>query len=319
MAGTISIFGIPCLRPALTEAALQQRTLTAGNFGLEVDGQIDMLRSAEGGFPKSDVISEANTGPGQIPKKHIAPPRYQDIAIQCDPPMSKPLSDWVNATLAMNVVRKSGAIITADFNLKEQSRLLFTNAMISEIGFPPCDAASKEAGYLTLKLAPESTKMQAGSGAAMKTGIVQQKPWIPANFRLNIQGLEQACKFVSKIEPLVIKQTIIQDQVGQMRNFQKQPGKLEFPNLVIMLAEAQAGPFYAWFEDMVIKGNAGEDRERPGMLEFLSANMQTVMFTIHFNHLGIFGFTPESGGSEKIRRVKVEMYCEQMTLTPAKI
>jgi hypothetical protein len=237
--------------------------------------------------------------------------------------MSKPLSDWVNATLALNFVRKSGAIITADFNRKEQSRLLFTNAVITEIGFPACDAGSKEPGSLTIKLAPEFTKMQAGSGAAMKTDTskVQQKIWIPANFRLNIQGLEQACKFVSKIEPLVIKQPIIQDPVGQKRDFQKQPGKPEFPNLVIALSEAQAGPFYAWFEDMVIKGNAGEDRERPGMLEFLSTDLKTALFTIHFSHLGIFGFTPENADStsEKIRRVKVEMYCEQITLTPAKI
>jgi hypothetical protein len=237
--------------------------------------------------------------------------------------MSKPLSDWVNATLAMNFVRKSGAVITADFNRKEQSRLLFTNAMISEIGFPACDAASKEAGSLTIKLAPEFTKMQAGNGAAMKTdtGKVQQKHWIPANFRLNIQGLEQACKFVNKIESLVIKNGLTQDQVGQQRDFQKQPGKLEFPNLVITLSETQAGPFYGWFEDMVIKGNAGEDRERPGMLEFLGPDLKTVLFTIHFSHLGIFGFAPENAdpAKENIRRVKVEMYCEQISLAQSKV
>lgn len=321
MAGGMALLGIPALRPALTEAALQQRTFTAGKFALDLDGQIvEMLKSAEGGFPKADVVSEAVAGPNQVAKKHIASIRYQDITIQCDPFMPRALSDWVNATLTMSHMRKSGAIVTADFNFKEQNRLQFTNAMLTEIGFPACDASSKEAGYLTLKLTPEFTKMQAGSGAAMKTDLsqVQHKTWLPANFRLNIQGVEQACKFVNKIEPLVIKQTIVQDQLGQMRDYQKQPGKLEFPNLVITLAEAQAAPFYAWFEDMVIKGNAGEDRERPGVLEFLSPDLKSVLFAINFSHLGIFSFAPEKveANAETVRRVKVEMYCEQMTLTP---
>jgi hypothetical protein len=149
---------------------------------------------------------------------------------------------------------------------------------------------------------------------------VRQKSWLPSHFRLSIQGVEQACKYVNKIESLVIKQATFQDQAGQLRDFQKQPGKLEFPNLVITLAEAQAGPFYAWFEDMVIKGNAGEDRERPGILEFLSPDFKTILFSIQFSHLGIFSFAPQTAEtiSEAVKRVKVEMYCEQMTLTPAK-
>jgi hypothetical protein len=45
------------------------------------------------------------------------------------------------------------------------------------------------------------------------------------------------------------------------------------------------------------------------------------LLTIYFNHLGIFGFSPErsDAGVDTIRRVKVEMYCEQITLAPVKI
>ncbi|MEO5955471.1 MAG: hypothetical protein ABIR36_07255, partial [Nitrospiraceae bacterium] len=125
---------------------------------------------------------------------------------------------------------------------------------------------------------------------------------------------------VSKIEALTIKQTMAQNSIGETRDYQKEPSKLEFPNLVISLAEASAGTFYAWFQDMVIKGNAGENNERAGTLEFLDPTMKGTLLTIYFHHLGIFGFTPEKSdaNADSIRRVKIEMYCEQMTLMPMK-
>jgi hypothetical protein len=72
---------------------------------------------------------------------------------------------------------------------------------------------------------------------------------------------------------------------------------------------------------MVMKGNAGDNNEKAGTLEFLDPTLKVSLLTIYFNHLGIFGFSPEKldAGADTIRRVKVEMYCEQMTLAPVKI
>ena len=71
---------------------------------------------------------------------------------------------------------------------------------------------------------------------------------------------------------------------------------------------------------MVIKGNAGDNNEKPGTLEFLDPTLQGSLLTINFHHLGIFGFTPEMSDAtaQTLKRVKVEMYCEQMTLGPPK-
>jgi hypothetical protein len=198
--------------------------------------------------------------------------------------------------------------------------LQFNNATITEIAFPACDAAStREPTYLTVKLAPEFTRPTAGSGAVMKKAPSKnQKRWLPSNFVLKVQGLEAACARVNKIEALAIRQSMAQSQVGEMRDYQKEPGKLEFPNLVITLPESDAGPFYAWFVDMVLKGNAGEDRERPGVLDLLTPDRQQVLLSLSFSHLGIFGFTPEKAvaNADLIKRVKVEMYCEQIALQP---
>ena len=64
----------------------------------------------------------------------------------------------------------------------------------------------------------------------------------------------------------------------------------------------------------MIKGNSGQDQERNGTLEFLTPNLQDVLFTLDLRHLGIFKIAPEKAeaGGENIRRVKAEMYCEDI-------
>ena len=317
VAGGLAVVGIAGLRPLVSQAALQ-RTFTGGSYLLELDGQIvETLRFSEGGFPKADVIPEP-TAP--LIKKHIGTLRFEDIVMECDPVMPKPLFDWINSALSMTPLRKNGAIVTADFNRKEQSRLQFTNAVITEVGFPTFDATSKEPGALTVKCAPEFTTPLAGKGTDVGPMLAQKagnKAWLPGNFRLTIPGLD--CTKVSKIDAFTIKQKA-SDALGQTRDFSKEPGKLEFPNLCLYVAEASAGTFYTWFQDMVMKGNSGEQNERIGTLELLDPTMKGVLLTVTFHHLGICSFRPEraEANQETIRRVKVEMYCEQITLAPGK-
>jgi hypothetical protein len=318
LAGGMALLSIPSLR---TSAEGVMAHPAAGSFALELDGQIvDSLKSAEGGFPKAPVIEEPLPNAAFL-KKHIGPPRFQDIVIQCNPVMPRPLFDWIAASLNMASLRKNGAIITTNIDRKELSRLQFNNALITEIGFPASDGSSKEPAYLTVKFAPEFTTPLAGSGSLIPMPLAKGQPklWAASNFRLTIPGLN--CSNVSKIEALTIKQTVTENPVGQIRDYQKEPAKLEFPNLVISLAESSAGTFYAWFQDMVIKGNSGENNEKSGTLEFLDPSLKATLLTITFHHLGIFGFTPEKqeANIDRIKQVKVEMYCEQMTLTPGKV
>jgi hypothetical protein len=229
----------------------------------------------------------------------------------------------------MSPQRKNGAVIQADFDMKERSRLEFTNALITEVTIPACDAGQistgvtgiKEAGALTLKLTPEFTRATNGRGSTIPSTFAgtKKKTWSPAHFRLQIQGLEEACARVMKVEPLTIRQKLAEHPVGELRDYQAVPASMEFSNLVITLPEPSAGPFYQWFDDFVLKGNAGDDRERPGFLELLSSDMRTVLLRVNFIHLGIFSFAPLSVDSAAgpLASVKAEMYCEQMSITPA--
>ena len=300
-----------------------KRGYVAGKYGIELDGiMAGWVQSVEGGHATSDVVNE-KLGPDHIIHKHIAGVKYEDITVNCGTGMSKGFYEWLKASFDHQYQRKNGAVITADYDYKEFSRLTWTFGLISEIGFPALDAASKDAAKMTIKIKPEITRVQttSGGGASISgkyaTNPLVQKKWLPANFRLKIDGLD--CTKVNKIEAIVVKQKIIEHAVGEMRDYEQEPAHLEVPNLVITLAESHSDEFYKWHDDFVIKGNNGDDKEKGGSLEYLTPNLKEVLFTLTFKHLGIFKLTPEKveAGSENIRRVKAEMYCEDIAFNYA--
>jgi len=294
-----------------------KRGYIAGKYGIELDGiMAGWVGSVEGGHATSDVVNE-KLGPDHIIHKHIGGVKYEDITVSCGTGMSKGFYEWIKASFDHNYMRKSGAIITADYNYKEHARLSFFNGMPIEIGFPALDAASKDAAKMTIKIAPEYTRYTTTTGGpsvagkyAIKPGV--QKKWLPANFRLKIDGTD--CTRVNKIEAITVKQKVVENPVGELRDYEKEPAHVEVPNLVITLAESHSKEFYDWHEDFVIKGNNGDDKERGGTLEYLDPSLKEVLFTLTFMHLGLFKLTPEKveAGSENIRRVKAEMYCEDI-------
>jgi hypothetical protein len=112
-----------------------------------------------------------------------------------------------------------------------------------------------------------------------------------------------------------VKQKVVQNQIGELRDYETEPASVEIPNLVVTVAESHAKEFYDWHQDFVINGNNGDDKERGATLEFLAPNLHDTLFTLTFQHLGIFKITPDKveAGTESIRRVKCEMYCEDIT------
>lgn len=298
-----------------------KRGYTAGKYGFEMDSMhAGWLHSAEGGHATSDVVQE-KLGPDHIIRKHIGGVKYEDISISCGTGMSRGFYEWIKKSFNHQHARENGAIIAADYDYKEHSRLTFTNGLVTEIGFPALDAASKDAAKMTIKISPEYTRqtVSQGGGPSIAGGkysidATVQKKWLPANFRLRIDGMEEPCSRVNKIEAIVVKQKVIENPVGELRDYEKEPAYLEIPNLVITFPESHAKPFYDWHESFVIKGENGDDKEKGGTLEYLTPDLHTPLFTITFKHLGIFKLTPDKveSGNEQIRRLKAEMYCEDM-------
>jgi hypothetical protein len=242
--------------------------------------------------------------------------KYEDITINCGTGMSKGFYEWIKASFDRKHVRHDGAIHACDYDGNIVSTLDFHHGLISEVGFPALDAGSKDAAKMTIKIAPEYTRHKDGSGKVDPSGYSlgkgEQKKWLPRNFRLTIQGL--TCTHVNKIEAITLKQKIIDHAVGEKRDYEKECANLETPNLVVTFSEHTAKDWYNWHKEFVIDGKNTQDKEKTGTLEYLTEDLGTALFKLDFHGLGIFKLTPDKveAGGEGIRRVKAEMYCEEI-------
>ena len=306
--------GLTLLRPVLSIAAEAQQPPTArsynsGKFGLEVDGQFaGWVASVEGGHATSDAVVEP-TGAGGVQTKHIGTIRYEPIVVNSGFGMSSGYYQWIKASLAGQLARKNGAIVTCDFNFKEVSRLEWYNAFLTEIGFPACDASSKDPAMMTLKFVPEQTRMIAKPGATpYKNSAAVQKKWLPANFRLQIAGLD--CSRVNKIEAISanLHSAASPSRLQSAQQAGLQPEKIS--NLVLTLPEASAESFYAWYKAAVVQGNTAQG-QKSGRLEYLSSDLKSPLFDLTFPRLTILKWTPvrASAGVAAIPHVQVEMAC----------
>jgi hypothetical protein len=166
---------------------------------------------------------------------------------------------------------------------------------------------------MTLKLAPEYTRTKKASGKVQQPTQVEQKRWLPSNFRLEIDGLD--CTRVNKIDSFTLKQSVISSPIGENRDYEREPATVEVPNLVITFAATSADSWQKWFDDFVINGNAFDDKEKSGKLTFLTPDLKSELGFVNFFHLGIFKLdddASEDATGNVIQRFKAELYCERM-------
>lgn len=320
LAGAVSAGGAAAAAGVLAMPALAQRegdpppgrTYVGGRFIIIVDGVASEIAFTDEG-PQTRLVVEEPAGPDYYTKKHLGNVKYNEFSVQCGMGMGKGMYDWIQASFDKGgqSVRKSGAVVAADFNYRSPRSTSFPNAFISELTIPALDAASKDAAKMTLKFDSDSAERKAGGQFPIDTK--KQKLWLPANFRLRIDGLDT--RRVSRIDSFTIKQGIAEDESGG-RFPTIHPTKLEIPNLTFYLPQDDAGPVNDWYQQFVAGGQNSDEFERRGDITLLAPDNRTVYATIGLGGLGIFKVTPEKveAGSEGIRRVKCELYCEQMTL-----
>ena len=294
-------------------ALTKDRAYSGGRFGLELDGVLaGWVFKVSGGGTTADVVSE-KIGPDHVIKKHLGGVKYEEIVVEAGLGMTKSFYQWIADSFDAKYSRKNGATIAADFDYKEHGRTEFTYGLLSEITFPMLDASSKDAAKIMVKIQAENTRTIKGSGKKIGvSSMAQKKQWLPANFRLDIPGLD--CKYVNKIEPLVLKNKVVDNIVGELRDYQKEAAHGELGNLTVTIAESHADSWYKWLDDFVVRGNCGEDKEKSGSLAYLAPDLKTELFTVSFSNLGIFKLGEEAieAGAEGIRRVKAELYVEKM-------
>ncbi len=290
------------------------RSYSGGNFQLTLDGvRSGFLKSVEGGGIVGEVVVE-NVGTSHFAKKHVGRVGYSPFTVQFGMSMTSEVYDWINASWTGKAISKDGAIVLADLNLNAVSQREFSRALITETSIPALDGGSKDAAYFTVKFAPEYTRTAKASGKLSAVLKTDQKVWLPSNFRLAIDGLD--CTRVSRIGSITVRQPLATDDIGNVRDFIKMPGRIEFPNLTVTMSEMSAQSWFDWFDDFVVKGHNDESREKSGSLSLLSANLAEELMRIEFFNLGIFsiGADKAEANSDSVATVTAQLYCERMEL-----
>ncbi len=302
---------------SLTLETNAQRAYAASNFALELDGShVGFLKSVAGGAITAEVQDVAQGG--QQSDKQLGRSIYEPFQIQFGIGASDPdLSNWIASVWNKNSQPMNGAIVISDHQMQTKFRREFFNAVITETTVPACDGSSREPGNLTVKFKPEYTQQVKGSGnSPSNVGVTQERAWLSANFRLTLDGLD--CTHIARIESFTVKHVLPEAKAGETRDYYREPGKMDFPNLKITLSSASSQTWQDWFESFVIQGKHGPQEERKGRLEFLSPNRREVLATIEFTGLGIFRLETSGSqpNSDMVLRTTADLYCEGMKFIP---
>lgn len=285
------------------DAAPGGRTYTGGRFALELDGVKAGPLFRGGGGSADGVVVEEDPGPDGIVHKHIGGVKYEDFAVSCGVGMSKNFYEWMKASFDRKYERHSGRLTTWESDGTQPAARTFQDALITEIGFPALDAASKDAAKMTIKFRPETTARS--KGGPRQTLGAKQKAWLCSNFRFELGGTNYGR--VASIDSFTWKAIFDDPGTGQPA---LEPSKIEIPNLVIRVPEGHASPLYDWYDDFVIKGNSKD--ERTATLTFFNPDHES-LFTLTFTGVGIWIVDSLPPTVDNIRRVKAELYCEEMS------
>jgi len=290
------------------------RSYVSGNLFLTIDGvNAGFIKAFSGGGIFSEVINEPS-GPSYFTKKHIGQPRYEPVSIQVGFSNAKGVYDWIRASWNTTNQYKNVRVTQADFKLEAKSVRDYQRCLIEETTIPAMDSTSREPAYMTLKLVPETIREEQGDGSKVsgEFGKNEQKIFLPSNFKLEIDGLD--CTKVNKIDAFTVKRQMATDDIGAARDSQKEPGKMEFPDLKITVAEVSSDSWKQWFDDFVVKGNNDESKEKSGTLTLLSADRAIILARINFHNMGIYRIerAAAEANSDQIARVTVDLYVESM-------
>ncbi len=283
----------------------------AQGYSLELAGvNQGFVKSFEGGSAVGDVVVE-KVGPDHIAHKHLANVKYEDITVTVGTGMGKGLYEWVKAAFALRSVRYDMVVKRTDFNQNVTWEMDVFHALVTGVGIPELNAAAKNVGMLTITFSSEYTRVKAGSGKLSQAPAKKPIQWITSNFRLTIPGLD--CTRVSKIGALSLTLQVATNAVGEQRDTQA-TGGVNVPNLVVTLAEQAAQSFVDWQTTFLIEGKNSPAQEKDGTLEILGPDLKEVLFTLKFHGLGIFRLAADKyeAGTEQLRQVTAEMYCESM-------
>jgi len=293
-----------------------QRTYTAGRFALDIDGcNVANIKKFDGLAMEADIVAN-DLGADNFQAKHVANIKWTPGKVTVAAGMGNEMYKWIKQSFDKSYVPKNGTLTAADFNYKAMSQLTFQNALITSVGFPKLDGASKEQIYLDVEFDAEQVRWAKGDGSDIrgKYGTVP-KAWLSANFRFEMGSLP--CSRVATVDAFTWKQAVAQDQIGIFREPTKHPAKVTVPDVKISVSMADYDAWQQAANKWFIGGHHLAGDEMQGAITLLGPDMKKEIGRIELKNCGFKKFSKQTleSNSEKIARFDVEFYVEGMTFT----
>jgi hypothetical protein len=126
------------------------------------------------------------------------------------------------------------------------------------------------------------------------------------DLRLRVDGLNATR--VARVESLILRRPIGPGpRAGQPT--------VQVPDLVVTMPRSAASDWRAWHEDFVINGKNSRDNERTGVLEILSPDLHTTLFSLTLNGLGIYSLQPLPVDADKVASARAALYCQEASFS----
>ncbi|OFZ14942.1 MAG: hypothetical protein A2X86_06325 [Bdellovibrionales bacterium GWA2_49_15] len=245
-----------------------------------------------------------------IVKKHLGTIKFEEFTLKLGLGMEPSLVTWMQDSLSRASSRRSGTIAECDLNNAPILQREFQDALISEISFPTMDATSREAGFITLKFSPESVRRVA---AREKCFLSKPKPWITANFKVELEGLDTTR--VSKIDSFGIK---IKIRSASGRVGGQESASPEFSNLRLTIGNTSLKGWQEWHDSFLIQGNSDERNEKAGFIIILAPDLKEIA-RIKLDNVGMIKMSSTTGiANDRGAQTVVDLYVEKMEFIPGK-
>jgi phage tail-like protein len=304
------------------------RPYTGGQFALELeDGggnsvPVGFLTAIDGGHFKSDEVKSMVGYDNYLVTKFPGKPKYDDITLTLGMATSPGFWNWIKASLNNKPERRSGAIVVYDFKKRERQRRTFTNALLSEIGFPALDASSKASANMTIKISPESLTWDEPSNEKAgpfggQNEVPKQKMWLASNFAFELEKFKGDKRLRhAKIEAFTIKQAVVSNPIGMFLETPKEPSRLEMPGIQVTFSQSNADPWVDWYNKAVVKGNFPDQLTTGSITYYASDGEKTELMTVHLDGVGLTSleFDKLEAHRDGIARVKASLYIDSLKL-----
>lgn len=271
------------------------------------------------GFEGGEAVGRASKGTsgndGRIPKR-IEGMQYRDIVFYYLPVPGSPINAWLTNSLKGTAQTVHGSIIVKERLSGDGSDVQFSGGFLRQIVFPEVDIGlGQQPAPLRITLGIQQAEY---NSATMSPHKFIQIPFITSApmkgfFDLSFQNTGNIQNVVQVESPTFTARLL---PVTKGSGFQRAI-PIDYSNLKFQLPEKQAGPFYAWHSDFMLKGKNDDKFETKGTLRWLSRKLTPTdkvkpVLTLEFEHLGILSVVrlPTNPGY-----VQVEMYCEQVVPT----